>query len=125
MEEIIKLMQCFPESVIKPSSEVILNAKGNVSFIVWGGMTRKEIMCKIFEWCSRDCAKAAPYSSEKRNSEWRDSLILKFNRYLGTNFSQNDFYWIYDRLGNGINHTKTLRFIEDGCDVEKLLKYED
>lgn len=122
MTEILKLMQCFPNSVITPASELVLERKCHVSFTVHGGMTRKEIESKIFEWCSRDCTKAYPYSNDKRNEEWRDSLILKFNRYLGTCFNQDDFYWIYVRLGNAVNHEATLSFIDSGYDVKKLLE---
>lgn len=56
-------------------------------------------------------AKGEPYSSCKRNSEWREQLISGLNRYLGTNFDQEDMYWIYDQLGNAVNHKLTLRFI--------------
>lgn len=122
MDEILKLMRVFPMSVITSSSEVVLDRKGNVSFTVHSGMTREEIIAKIMEWCSRSCAKAEPYAYEKRNSEWRDSLILKFNRYLGTTFNQADFYLIYDQLGNAVNHDLTLRFIESGLDLNLLIE---
>ena len=56
-------------------------------------------------------AKGEPYSSPKRNNEWREQLISSLNRYLGTNFDQEDMYWIYDKLGNAVNHILTLRFI--------------
>lgn len=121
-EEIQKLMLCFPGSVITSSGDLILEKKGNVSFSVKAEMTREDVICKILEWCSRDCAKAEPYKDSKRNSEWRDSLILKFNRYMRTFFNQSDFYWIYDRLGNAVSHERTLRFIRNGFDIKKLVE---
>ena len=56
-------------------------------------------------------AKGEPYCSCKRSSEWREQLISGLNSYLGTNFDQEDMYWIYDQLGNAVNHKLTLRFI--------------
>lgn len=125
MTEILNLMKCFPDSVIRSNSEVTLDSKGNVSFSVHSGMTREEILAKIFEWCSRSCAKGCPYSNGRSNDAWRNSLILKFDKYIGKVFDQTDFYWIYDQLGNAINHEKTLRFIREGMDVGKLLEEDD
>ena len=68
MEEIFKLMKCFSGSFINSFGEVIINRKGNVYFAISDGMTREEIASKIFEWCSRSCAKGQPYQSEKRNN---------------------------------------------------------
>lgn len=124
MEEIFRLMKCFPNSFINPFSEVILEPKNNVYFKITPYMTKDDILCKIFEWCSRSFAKAQPYVNEKRNNEYRNNLISNFNAYAGTSFNQDDFYVIYDRLGNGIDHEKTIRFISDGCSVEKLIGYD-
>ena len=125
MDEVLNLLQTsFPYGFISSSSEVILEKTGNVYFSVHSGMTREEIIFKILEWCSRHCAKGEPYKNSKRNSEWRDSLCLRFNRYLGTNFNQNDFYWIYDRLGNAVNHDLTIKFVESGFNMDVLMKEE-
>lgn len=124
MDEVQKLMKCFPGSFINQATEVVLDRKFNTCFSIKENMSREDVLCKIFEWCSRDCAKAEPYSSHKMNTLSRDSLCLRFSKYIGKVFDQNDFYWIYDRLGNAINHERTLKFIANGMSVEKLLKEE-
>ena len=42
------------------------------------------------------------------------------NIYLGTDFTIEDMYLIYDKLGNAINHQLTLDFIANGYDMEFL-----
>ena len=79
--------------------------------------TQKDIICKLLEWCSRPIAKGEPYRQEKRNKEWKESLLSGYNEYLGTEFTQEDMYWIYDKLGNAVNHELTLKFIASGYDL--------
>ena len=124
MSEILRLMHFFPNSFINCHFELILSPKGNVYFKCNEGMTRKDVLCKIFEWCSRYCAKGEPYVSERTNKIWRDNLISNFNEYLETNFNQDDFYLIYDRLGNAVNHDLTVKFVESGFNMDVLLKEE-
>lgn len=107
-DEIFNLMECFPESYMNRFGEIILSQKGNVYFSAKNCTDKEDIICKLLEWCSRSMAKGEPYSSCKRNSEWREQLISGLNRYLGTNFGQEDMYWIYDQLGNAVNHKLTL-----------------
>ena len=78
---------------------------------------KEDVICKLLEWCSRPIAKGQPYSTNKRNVEWRNSLLCGYNNYLGTNFTQDDMYWIYDKLGNAVNHKLTLEFIRNNYDL--------
>ena len=50
-------------------------------------------------------------------NEWREKLLEGYNKYLGTQFTQTDMYWIYDKLGNAANHELTLKFIESGYNL--------
>lgn len=86
-------------------------------FTAIGCKDKTDIICKLLEWCSRPIAKGAPYASAKRNQEWREKLLEGYNKYLGTQFTQTDMYWIYDKLGNAANHELTLKFIESGYDL--------
>ena len=117
IDEVFNVMRCFPNSYLNPLGELILSAKGNVYFNANGCVTKQDIVCKLLEWCSRPIAKGEPYRSEKRNIEWRESLLVGYNEYLQTSFTQNDMYWIYDKLGNGVNHDLTLAFIDSGFDL--------
>ena len=123
-DEIFNVAKCFPDSFINSNGELIISVKGNVYFIATDCNTKEDIVCKLLEWCSRPMAKGQPYASEKRNSEWRDSLICRLNEYLGTDFTQEDMYLIYEKLGNRINHDLTLRFIESRYDLD-LIRLED
>ena len=116
-DEIFNLMECFPESYINRFGEIILSQKGNVYFSAKNCADKEDIICKLLEGCSRPMAKGEPYSSCKKNCEWRDLLISSLNRYLGTNFGQEEMYWIYDQLGNAVNHKLTLRFIRSDFDL--------
>ncbi len=117
IDEVFNVMQCFPKSYITQFGELILSDKGNVYFIAKDCNTQKDIICKLLEWCSRPLAKGEPYRQEKRNKEWREALLSGYNEYLGTQFTQEDMYWIYDKLGNGVNHDLTLKFISSGYDL--------
>ena len=117
-DEIFNVMKCFPKSYITQFGELILSEKGNVYFTAKDCNTQEDIICKLLEWCSRPLAKGEPYRQEKRNKEWRESLLSGYNEYLGTQFTQEDMYWIYDKLGNAVNHELTLKFIASGYDLK-------
>ena len=116
--EIFNVMKCFPKSYITQYGDLILSVKGNVYFKAEDCNTQKDIICKLLEWCSRPLAKGEPYRQEKRNKEWRESLLSGYNEYLGTQFTQEDMYWIYEKLGNAVNHELTLKFITSGYDLK-------
>ena len=117
IDEVFNVTNCFYNSYISAQGEVILSDKGNVYFTAKYCKDKKDIICKLLEWCSRPIAKGEPYASEVRNRNWRESLLAGYNAYLGTQFSQEDMYWIYDKLGNAVNHELTLKFIESGFDL--------
>lgn len=75
LNEIFDVMKCFPKSYLTQFGELILSDKGNVYFIAKDCNTQKDIICKLLEWCSRPIAKGEPYRQEKRNKEWRESLL--------------------------------------------------
>lgn len=124
IEEVFNVMYCFRGSYINRHREVILSDKGNVFFNARTCETKEDIICKLLEWCSRPLAKGEPYRTKKRNDEWRKPLIESYNAYLGTSFTQEDLWWIYDKLGNAINHDLTLKFIESGYDLSLVYPKE-
>lgn len=117
IDEIFNVMKCFSKSYINQCGELIISEKGNVYFTAINCKNKEDIICKLLEWCSRPIAKGEPYDSKKRNIEWRNSLLCDYNNYLGTNFTQDDMYWIYDKLGNAVNHELTLKFIHSNFDL--------
>ena len=124
-DEIFNVMKCFPNTFVNSFGEVIISVKGNVYFTATNCKTKEDVICKLLEWCSRPMAKGEPYRSDERNIEWRNSLICGLNKYLGTNFTQDDMYWIYDKLGNGVDHELTVKFIESGYDLSLVRPKEN
>lgn len=120
IDEVFNVMECFPNSYINRCGELILSDKGNVYFTAKNCKTQKDIICKLLEWCSKPLAKGEPYCQEKRNREWREKLLFGYNKYLGTQFTQEDMYWIYDKLGNAVDHELTIKFIESGYNLKLL-----
>lgn len=117
VDEVFNLMRYFPNSFINYNGEVILSEKGIVYFNAMDCADKKDIICKLFERCSRPIAKGIVYSSEKRNKAWREDLLNNLNEYLGTQFSLEDMYYIYQELGNGVNSSLTKEFIESNYDM--------
>ena len=120
IENVMKLLKCFPRSYMNCFGECILCEKGNLYITVKNCETETDIKCKLLEWCSRSAGKGEPYKTEKKNIEFREFVTNGINIYLGTNFTIEDMYWIYDKLGNAINHQLTLDFIANGYDMEFL-----
>ena len=121
-EEIEKLMGAFVVHgcFINHRGEMILSKVGNVYFTISECKTRNDIVKKLLEWCSRPMAKGSPYSSETHNQNWRRSMILSLNNYLGTQFNGSDLWVIYDRLGNAVDRELTIQFINSDFDMEVL-----
>lgn len=117
IDEIFKVKKHFYGSYINSYGELIISDIGNVYFTATDCENKEDVICKLIEWCSRPIAKGEPYATNKRNIEWRNSLLCGYNNYLGTNFTQEDMYWIYDKLGNAVNHELTLEFIHSGFDL--------
>lgn len=117
IDEIFRLTRQFNGSYINSCGELIISDRGNVYFTATDCENKEDVICKLLEWCSRPIAKGEPYATNKRNIEWRNSLLCGYNNYLGTNFTQEDMYWIYDKLGNAVNHELTLEFIHSGFDL--------
>lgn len=125
INEIFNVMKYFPKSYINRCGELILSNKGNVYFTAINCETKEDVICKLLEWCSRPLAKGEPYKTLNRNIEWRKSLIYCYNKYLGTGFTLDDMYWIYDKLGNEVNHELTLKFIHSGYDMSLVRPKEN
>lgn len=120
VDEIFTVMKCFPNSFINSNAEVILSGKGNVYFDSKVCYDKKDVACMLLEWCSRPIAKGVPYTSTKRNKEWQEGLLNGLNCYLGTQFSLEDMYYIYQELGNGVNANLTKEFVESNYDLSLI-----
>jgi hypothetical protein len=106
-------LQAFPKSFINHSNEIILEPKNNVYFRLEDVNTELDFKCKMFAWVSRPIAKGL-------NKYWSPRVLQSFNELLGTNFTKDEMYKIYDRLGNDVNLQLTIRFIESNYDFALL-----
>lgn len=103
----------FPKSFINHNNEIILEPRNNVYFRLDEVDTVLDFKCKMFAWVSRPIAKGL-------NKYWAPRVLNSFNYLMKTNFSKDDMYEIYDRLGNDVNRKLTIRFIESNYDMQLL-----
>ena len=121
LEETLALLKdAFPGSFVNESGEFIVERKSNTYFNLKDCKTPLDIECKVLEWCSRPASKGQPYHAEWRNKEFRKFMLDGINKFLETDFSEEEMLEIYIHLGNAIHHEKTIRFIESFYDVAVL-----
>lgn len=111
-----KLMNCFPNSFINSSGEFIAHHTGEY-FNFENCETLLDVQCKVIEWFSRAAYKSEPYNSSHKNKKLHSFMLDGINKFLGTEFTENDMETIYTYLGNAIKHSKTIEFIESGYDM--------
>lgn len=122
LECITRLMDIFGDSFINGKNEIILIPKTNAYFCLEDVEDEFDVKCKLLEWCSRDASYAMPYIYPKSNEKYRDNVLEKINKYLGTNFSVSDMKEIYAVIGNGVNRDLTITFIKSNYNMDVLNK---
>ena len=123
-ELIKKLMNCFSGSLINQCGEFIAHIKANVYFNLSTCETELDIKCKILEWFSRSTFKGCPYNSNRSNKQFHKFMLDGINKFLETEFTEEDMIRIYVSLGNAVNHSLTIKFIESGYDLSVLERLE-
>ena len=118
--EIFKCMACFSQSFINAQGELIVHREANSYFKIADCESKLDIKCKILEWLSRDAYKTCPFHKIKQNIEFHNFILNGINKYLETNFTEDDMDIIYTYLGNACNHDKTIKFILSGYDLKVL-----
>lgn len=119
---LIKIMASFKESFVKCNNdgfEIILDSKSNFFFSLENIDSDCELIRRLISSVSR-CYKTEPYEKEWRNRKYQTELMTSFNGFLGTNFTEDDFEYIYTYLGNGCNKPIAIKFIESGYNIEIL-----
>ncbi|MFK0524777.1 hypothetical protein ACINKY_21490 [Paenibacillus illinoisensis] len=106
-------LHIFPKSFINRNNEIILEPRNNVYFRLENVDTALDFKCKMFAWLSRPIAKGL-------NKYWWPRVLACFNELMETNFTKDEMYVIYDRLGNDVNRALTVQFIESNYDMELL-----
>ncbi len=117
-------MSIFNKSFINYRNELILIPKTNLYFSLNNVENELDLKCKVLEWCSRDAYKSMPYSTDRRNRMYQDDVRGNINIFLKTNFARNDMELIYSKLGNGVNHELTIKFVQSNYDM-KILRSDE
>ena len=121
-----RLMEAFPGSFINRNGEFIAAKRENEYICLENCADEREVQCKVLEYLSRGACKTQRYITDAANMKFHERMRSGINRFLGTNFSHEDMWVIYDWLGNGASRDRTLRFIESGYDVDQLRQlYEE
>lgn len=116
----LNLLKSFPGSFINENGEFIPERSGVSCFNLANCQSSGKIKCKVLEWCSRAAFKSEPYQSKKKNRELRRFMLKGINRFLDTDFSEEDMEQIYAKLGNGCNRPLCEKFVMSGYDMEVL-----
>ena len=110
------------EPFINHLGELVLNRKTNLYFNANGINSWEDVACKLLEWCSRDACKTRPFASDRESKKYNEQVRNIINKFLGTDFNEDDMGLIYSELGNRVNHQLTLDFINSGF---KLKAFEE
>ncbi len=120
VEERQSLLNAFPKSFINERDEFIAEPRWNQYFILSDCEYPEDIYCKVLESLSRSASYSIHYSSNWRNERYHKHMQDCINEYLGTQFTQEDFRLIYEKLGNAIHHNKTVEFVKRNYDFDVL-----
>lgn len=119
--ELLKeIMKTFGKSFINASNKLILDEKVNVWFSLEDIESDFELKCKLIEYVSRAANKTEPYRVPKLNNNYQRRNLENINYILETKFTHDEMRRIYIRLGNGVNQSLTIKFINSGYDMETL-----
>lgn len=102
-----------PKSFINRNNELIVVPKDNIYFRLEDINTDMDLKCKVIAWLSRPSCKGV-------SNYWQKRVRDIFNRFLGTNFNKDEMMEIYTYLGNDVNRTLCVRFIESNYDISLL-----
>lgn len=108
-----RLREAFPRYFVNHNYEIIICPARNSYFLIADVNNEIELKAKILERLSREASKSITKQS-------RSYHTYGINTFLGTSFTAADMDMIYSKLGNRVNHAKTLRFIESGYDMAVL-----
>lgn len=117
---ISNLMVLFNGSFINYRNELILVPRTNLYFSLDDVESESDLKCKVIEYCSRDAYKTMHFDSIAENIEYHDYVIERINEYLGTYFDETDMELIYTKLGYGVHHYLTIKFVESNYDMNIL-----
>ena len=115
-----KLAKAFPNSFINTALEFIAHKEANEYFRLEDCENEFDVKCKVLEWLSRGASKTCPFHSNIKNERFHNFMLNGINKFLGTEFTEEDMLLIYQKLGNRVRHSLTEEFVNSGYDMEIL-----
>lgn len=115
-----KLKASFSGSFVNYNGEFVAHRRANEYFSIRGCFSAFELTCSAIEYLSRACCKTRPFEDGNANITFRAFMIKGLNSFLGVDFTEIDYWKIYLRLGNGVNHKLTEAFVKNGFDLAIL-----
>lgn len=119
-----RLLKAFPNSYINNAFEFIAHEKANEYFRLEDCETELDVQCKVLEWLSRVAYKTEPFRNADRNKELHKFMLNGINKFLGTSFKEKDIAIVYRELGNRVNHSLTVKFVNSGFNMSVLNEVE-
>ena len=116
--EVFNLMRYFPKSYIDENKELILDE--NINFSLDRINDKFDLCLKVVQYVSRFACKTQPYRNEWQNLMYRNKIRDAINKFLGTNFDEEEMLLIYTKLGNGCNERLASMFVATGFDIDLL-----
>ena len=115
-----RLLKAFPNSYINNALEFIAHEKSNEYFRLEDCETELDVQCKVLEWLSRTAYKTEPFRNADRNKELHEFMLNGINKFLGTSFKEKDIAIVYRELGNRVNHSLTIEFVNSGFNMSVI-----
>jgi len=106
-----KFHKCF----INNNNELIIEPRNNIYFRLEDVETEKDFICKVIAYCSRSCTKGV-------SLYWQRYMREGVNFLLETNFSAEDFEYIYTYLGCDHTRQRLIDFVDNSMSIEWLRK---
>lgn len=119
-----KLLSCFPDSFITDRGEFIAHKKSNTYLIIEKCETWRDLSVAVIEWFSRPACFTSPYNTGAANAKFHSFMRDGINKFFGVQLTSDDMELIYIHLGNGVNHSLAVQFVESNCNMELLREYE-
>ena len=117
-DEVFNLMRYFPKSYIDENKELILDE--NINFSLDRINDKFDLCLKVVQYVSKYACKVQLYSNECQNLMYRNKIRDAINKFLGTNFDEEEMLLIYTKLGNGCNKRLASMFVATGFDIDLL-----
>lgn len=117
-EILCDLQTAFPESFVKYNTqEFIAYPETNAYFSIKNCVDRIDFECKVIEFLSREAFKSEPFYSERKNERYHKQMLDGINKFMGTEYTEDDMEIIYQKFGNGVRHEELREWLENGGDV--------